>query len=477
MRIILLCLLLLAPVAHAAEPGVLGLLPADAVTHHMLPGTTPLPYTATAGTLPLFDQSGAHTASVFYTAYVAEGPDRPVTHSCSTAGPGAASAYLHLGLVGPMLLRFGQNGRSGSDASLTDNPQSWLAFTDLVLVDPIGTGWSRTAKPDDASHFWGVREDASVLAKVVALWLAHNGRTAARKFLLGESYGGLRVAKLAAALQDEQGIVVHGLLMISPLLEGALTFSGDRMALGAALKLPSLAASELDRTGRFTPAALANAENFALGDYLHVLAGTPPTGDAARDFYGRVAAMTGLEADVVARTQGFLGRAVLHPPGGQVSAYDGTFGIGDSFGDRHGDPVLDGVTRAYGGAFVGYARDTLGFRTDMTFELLDEDVSRHWNWHSESGALSLPGVTDDLRALLAFDPGLRVLVASGRDDLITPYAAARYVLAHIAAAPRVAQNIYPGGHMLYLNDASRQQFTADARDFIAATLRVNAPPP
>src|SRR5262249_57183820 len=174
---------------------------------------------ATAGTFPLIDTAGERKAEVFYTAYVAGGADgasRPVTFVFN-GGPGAASAFPHLGLVGPRLVDFGPQGRDGAAARLRDNPETWLAFTDLVLIDPVGTGWSRAPKPDDANGFYSVRRDAESIAKVIALYLAKNGRTASPKYLLGESYGGFRAVKVAKSLQHDQGIVVSGLVMVSPL--------------------------------------------------------------------------------------------------------------------------------------------------------------------------------------------------------------------------------------------------------------------
>ena len=190
------------------------------------------------------------------------------------------------------------NGRTARRHKLIDNPDTWLAFTDLVMIDPIGTGWSRTAKADGGSAYWGVRSDASVLAKVIALYVARSSRSASPKYLLGESYGGFRAAKVAGTLKSEQGIVVSGIVMVSPLLEAALQWSGSQYALGAALHFPSLVATELDRTKKFTPEALAEAERFALTDYLTGLAGPPPTGDRAKALYGRIAQLTGLPVDV-----------------------------------------------------------------------------------------------------------------------------------------------------------------------------------
>jgi carboxypeptidase C (cathepsin A) len=461
-------------------PGVLSLLPGDAVTQHSidLAGGGKLDYTATAGTFSLFDQSGERSAAVFYTAYVAKSADaanRPVTFVFN-GGPGAASAFLNLGLVGPRLAAFGGNGRDGAQVHLIDNPDTWLAFTDLVLIDPVGTGWSRAAKPDGDEAFWGVRADAESMAKVIALYVGKNGRLSSPKYILGESYGGFRAAKVARALQSEQGISVSGILLLSPLLEGAFQFGGDRFALGAALQLPSLAAAELERNGAFSQQALAAAEHFALTDYLTALAGPPLQGDAAKSFYARVAAMTGLPEDVVARQRGFIGDAyVKELRGGEhkiVSHYDATFAVDDpnpeSAAARAPDPILDGLVRSYGSAFVSYARDELGFKTDMTYNLLNSDIAGHWKW---GGDHAQPSIAEDLRVLFELTPSFRLMIAHGYSDMVTPYSVSRYVLDHLPAAEtegRAQLKLYRGGHMFYLDPDSRQAFTADARTMYAS---------
>ncbi len=458
---------------HVTGKGVLRLLPADSVTDHSI--DTPagkLAYTATAGTLAFYDQSGEQSAAVFYTAYVVKGANRPLTFVFN-GGPGAASAFLHLGLVGPRILDLGPQGRDAAHTELHDNPDTWLRFTDLVLIDPIGTGWSRTIKPDDTKHFWGVESDASAMAKAVALYVAKNNRAGSSKYLFGESYGGFRAAKVARALQREQGISTAGIVMLSPLLEGWLTFGDDGSALRAALQLPSLAAAALERKNAFSPAAQAAAEKFALSDYLTTLAGAAPQGEAASAFYRRVAELTGVPLDAVKRTRGFVSDAFvkgLHAADGKiVSRYDATFAVDDPYPElrsaRGGDPILDGVVRAYGGAMANYARNELGFKTEMTYVLLAPDASRHWDW--EHGRLQA-SVEDDLRVLLAFDPSFRLLIAHGLSDMVTPYAMSRYVLDHLPPAPppgRAQLKLYRGGHMLYLDPQSRKAFSADAAVF------------
>jgi carboxypeptidase C (cathepsin A) len=458
------------------QGGILRLLPPDAVSEHTIETTSgKLDYTATAGTLSLYDQSGERSAAIFYTAYVVKNADsakRPVTFVFN-GGPGAASAYLHLGLVGPRIVDFGPDVRD--TPRLQDNPHTWLAFTDLVMIDPVGSGWSRPAKPDGGSAFWGVRRDADAMAKTIALYLSHNQRSASPKYLLGESYGGFRAAKVARALKREQGITVSGIVMVSPFLESALIGGGTRFALGAALQLPSLAAAELERRGTFSKEKLAEAEHFALSDYLATLAGPPPRGEAGRAFYERVAELSGLPVDVVTQSRGFIRDAyVKNLRAGErkiVSRYDATFAADDPFPDqqtaRGPDPLLDGVTRAYGSAFATYAREELGFKTEMTYVLLASEVSSKWDW-KDVGSRATASASEDIRELLALDPSFRLLIAHGYSDMVTPYAVSRYVLDHlppIGEPARTELRCYRGGHMFYVDGVSRRLFSIDAKVF------------
>jgi carboxypeptidase C (cathepsin A) len=380
--------------------------------------------------------------------------------------------------VGPRTAQFGMAGHDGADVRLVDNPDTWLAFTDLVLIDPIGTGWSRPAKPDGGSAFWSVHGDASSMAKVIALYVAKNGRVSSPKFILGESYGGFRAAKVARTVQSEQGIVVSGIVMLSPLLEGAFQFGGDRFALGAAVQLPSLAAAEMERKGTFSKDTLAEAERFALTDYLSTLAGPPLQGDVAKSFYARVAQMTGISVDAVAESRGFIRDDYvknLHLGDHKiVSHYDATFASDDPYPEsptaRGPDPILDGVVRAYGSAFVAYARDELGFKTDITYNLLASDISGKWDWEGNAGH-GQPSIADDLRVLLALTPSFHLMIAHGYSDMITPYAVSRYVLDHLPPVDgeeRTQLKLYRGGHMFYLDPDSRKAFTADARTMYAS---------
>src|SRR5665213_400201 len=245
---------------------------------------------------------------------------------------------------------------------------------------------------------------------------------------------------------------------------------GEFFRLGQRGRAESILA--LERKNAFSPAALAEAEKFAMTDYLVTMAAAGPQGVTAKAFYGRVAQMTGLPVDVVTQARGFVADAFvksLRPDGKIVSRYDANFAVDDPYPENrsaHGpDPILDGVSRAYGGAMAAYARNELGFKTEMTYALLANDVTGHWDWQ---GGRMQASAEDDLRTLLAFNPSFRLLIAHGLSDMVTPYGMTRYVLDHLpqADAPgRTQLKLYRGGHMVYLDAQSRKAFSADAATF------------
>ena len=456
-----------------AAQGILDLLPADSVTNHVLKTDQgDLPYQATAGTIAIRGQDGKVSAKVFYTAYVAKsGGQRPLTFAFN-GGPGAASAYLHLGFAGPRLVDFGPNGNDGATAELKDNPESWLRFTDLVFIDPVGTGWSRAA--GNGSEFYGVEQDADAIAKVIALYVQRANRAGAAKYLLGESYGGFRAAKVASALKDRQGILVSGVIMVSPMIEARLIFGATDYPLGAALQFPSIAAAELERQGVFTSGAVAEAEKFAMSDYLVALAGAPLRGPEARAFYDKVSQLTGIDRETIERSRGFVGDMLSTTENGEIaSPYDAAYTVPDPYpatpASRSDDPILDGYTRAYGSFFASYARNELNYPCEMTYSLLSLDVNRRWEWkEGRSGTRADAGASDNIRELLATIPSFRLMVMHGYSDVLTPYGASRYVLDHLPpelADGRTELTVYRGGHMFYTRPDSLRAATADAKDF------------
>ena len=478
--LILLCLALglstaLADAGSTQESpqGILGLLPPDSVTDHVLNTRDgDLRYQATTGTIAIRGQDGEVTARIFYTAYTSKfSGDRPLTFAFN-GGPGAASAYLHLGFAGPRIVDFGPDGNDGATARLKGNPESWLRFTDLVFIDPVGTGWSRAA--GNGGEFYGVQQDAESLAKVIALYIQRSNRAGSAKYLLGESYGGFRAAKVASALKDRQGILVSGIVMVSPMIEARLIFGATDYPLGAALQLPSIAAAELERKQAFDPRAVAEAEKFAMTDYLVTLAGSPPKGEQATAFFDKVAALTGVDRQAVEQTRGFVGDMLGRTRDGSIaSPYDAAYTRPDPYPEtpagRSDDAILDGYTRAYGSFFASYAQNELNYHCEMTYTLLSTDVNRRWEWKDgRGGTRADASASDDIRELLATIPSFRLMVMHGYSDVLTPYGASRYVLDHLPLAlaeGRTELTVYRGGHMFYTRQDSLKAAAADAKAF------------
>ena len=355
-----------AQASSASEPGhdqqakpdqeaVPDLLPPTSLTHHTitLSGES-LHYSATAGTLPARDPDGKSLASIFYVAYAREPGDakRPITFVFN-GGPGAASAYLHLGALGPKTIEVSAKGEvQGPPPRLIDNDSSWLDFTDLVFVDPVGTGYSRASDGKDERDFFGVERDTEYLADFIRTYLIDNGRMVSPVFLTGESYGGFRAATITRDLQKKGGVSPSGLVLISPALEFALLNGEDYDPLSWALALPSYAAVNLESKGvsgrEALAAALKDAEHYALSDYLVDLASGAEQG--GKKASGKVAELTGLPTEVVerylARIEPQLFIKEFDRTHGQVlSRYDGSVGGPDpspaSSWPRGPDPVLE----------------------------------------------------------------------------------------------------------------------------------------
>lgn len=479
----LLLLVLVAGAAQADEAPANGLpangLPARVATHHAITlGERRLGYDAIAETVPVIDAKGAPTASIFTVSYLADAAPgamrRPVSFVFN-GGPGAASVFLHLGALGPRIMATPENGAAPSPpVHLIDNPATWLAFTDLVFVDPVGTGFSRgLGKGDNPDKpFFDVHADLASLSAVVRLWLTRHQRWGSPIYLVGESYGGFRAAALARTLPHQGAVAVNGVVLISPALDLSILREGQRDLLAAAFYLPTYAATAAALDGR--SADLPAIERFALSDYLiglAALAGRPAAGDA---FLGKVAAVVGLPGEIVRRYRGRVPRQVFareirRAQGEVVSLYDGTITRPAAPGDgdrRSSDPLLEPTAAAFGAAFNAYAADELGYRTDLPYRVLAPDVSHEWNWQGARDGGGEGLAMASLEAALLDHPGTKVLIANGRFDLVTPYLASRWLIDQLPlpAATRagVSLRVYDGGHMMYMRPQSRAALARDA---------------
>jgi carboxypeptidase C (cathepsin A) len=463
----------------AAAPDAL---PARVETRHTIAlEGRPLDYRAVAETIGLTTPKGEPAASIYTVSYLADRPDgarNPVAFVFN-GGPGAASVYLHLGALGPRILETPATGAvPPPPVHLVDNPSTWLPFTDLVFIDPVGTGFSRgEGKGDNPDKsYWNVDSDLNSLDAVVRRWLTRHERWSSPVFLVGESYGGLRAAAMARRLSREVGVTVSGLVLVSPALDTALLHAGISNLLAPAFELPSYAAAATAFSGKATPAEAAEtAAGFALSDYLAGLAGLrgiPPKDDP---FIARVARLIGLPGEVVRRQRGrvpsrVFARELRRPEGEIVSVYDATVARPtevDPRADDAGDPVLDAATAAYTAAFDTYAPAVLGYRTEQPYRVLAHEVAQQWNWdHAGGGGLGI--ALSSLRDALLARPETRVLIANGRYDLVTPYLASRWLVDQLGIPDQLRAQIrlrvYEGGHMMYMRPGSRAALAADAAE-------------
>ncbi len=474
LRLTLLAVVAFAvPSGHAATPEP----PAESITRHSVKvGSVEAAFTATAASLPLVDDKGERQADVFYVAYTrddAAGGSRPITFVFN-GGPGSSSAWLHLGALGPRVIDFVPDGRvPPPPGRLVDNPDNWLDLSDLVFIDPVGTGYSRAAG-DAGRSYWGVTEDLASIATFIDRYLKQNHRQLSPKYLVGESYGGFRAARLPELLADRHSIAIAGIFLVSPVLEFSLIDGGSLTLLPDVLRLPSYAAVARERSAALTPEALADVEQFALGPYLTALAATPRNEAAMRDVFGKVARHAGLPEPVVARHDGRIPLGVFvkearRPDKLLVSRYDGSVTAPDPWPDSErsrGDVLFDPMRAVLTGGMTAYLSDALGVRTDVPYHLSNGNVVRQWNWRSGLGGREgHAGAADALREALARNRGFKVVIAHGMTDLVTPYLTSRYVVDRLPptlTADRVTLNLYPGGHMMYLRPGTRARLRADA---------------
>lgn len=451
-------------------------LPPDSTTKHslVLPGRT-LNFTATAGSIRLFDDKGEPEADIAYTAYQLDGADartRPVTFLFN-GGPGASSAWLQFGAAGPWRLAINADAVTSSvSPDLLPNAETWLDFSDLVFIDPVGTGYSRfvTTSEEVRKRFYSVNGDVTSIAVTIRRWLEKFDRLLSPKFVAGESYGGIRGPKIVRNLQTEQGIGVRGLILISPLFDFR-EFTGSSL-LKYVWSLPTMAAVAREAKGPVTRGDMAEVESYARGDFVTDLLRGEADTEATTRLADKVAVLTGIDQAVSRRLAGRFDvgefRREFDRRNGKVRGrYDASVSGFDPnpdsnssrFGDPSGDPLIAPLTSAA----VDLTTRKLNWRPDGSYELLNSAVERGWDF---GRGLNPPESISQLRQILALDPKLKLLVGHGLFDLATPYFGSKILLDQLpayAGPDRVKLVVYSGGHMFYSRDASRQAFRAEVQ--------------
>jgi carboxypeptidase C (cathepsin A) len=443
------------------------------------------PYDASAGMLNIGKDPERPDAEIFHVAYTLKGADpatRPVTFVFN-GGPGGASIYLHLSAIGPKTIATAGDGSFPPvPARLQENPDSWIRFTDLVFIDPVGTGYSRMLPgPDgkllDPTPYYGVVGDLDAIAGFIRQWLTVHQRWASPKAIAGESYGGQRVAALTRILAEQYAINLNRAILISPALNLELAETTHYSLVYPITLLPTQAAIAAHHglsTIKNDLAAIKAVEDYALTGYATGLATLGrATAEQQAEFYAKVAGLVGLDPALVASHRGRVTEVVfaanlLARKGQVIDTYDGTQASDNPTPEKKDElGVFDRSLNILGGVllppFMDYVRKELGYVTNRPYIPLNLEVNMRWDRKSTLGG------PDDLAIALTQNTDLKALVVHGYHDLKTNYLLSRYVLEQSTRTPGARKRLYfgtyPGGHMFYLRTKSRAELAADVRGF------------
>jgi carboxypeptidase C (cathepsin A) len=478
-----------SPKASAAKQPVAVLPDASrppVVTEHAITvGGRDLAYKAEAGMLPLLKEDGSPRANIFYVAYTlvteTDAASRPIMF-CFNGGPGAAAVWLHLGGLGPRRARLNPDGSLPPPPfELVANEHTILPACDLVFIDPVSTGFSRAAKDEKADQFYGKDPDIAAMAEFIRLFTTRNTRWRSPKYLCGESYGVFRAAGLAAELQDEQGMFLNGLVLVSGLVDYGTIFAGPSNDLPFTLFLPSFTAVahahgrlpedlQADRAK-----ALAEAEAFAAGEYLTALYAGATLADAKRLAVAKqLARLTGLSetfilahdlrVDASAFREELLAdeRLILGRFDGRITGRDGD----QTGGPPRFDPSYDAALGPLAAAMNAYVREELEFESDLPYRVL----TGVGPWPQDQNRYA--STARQLGEAMSRNHHLRVLVQTGACDLAVPFLSLSHSINHLEIDPELLRNVtyatYDSGHMMYLRLEDLAKFERDLRAFLGA---------
>lgn len=460
------------------------------VTHHQITvGGRLLKYTATAGRMPIKSDEGKTEALMFYVAYTLDGAQpgsRPVTFAFN-GGPGSATIWLHMGALGPRKVVLHPEGwMPPAPYRLEDNASTPLDQTDLVMVDAVGTGFSRPADMQTGKKFWGVKGDVAAFGEFIRMYITRNERWSSPLFVLGESYGTTRAAGLAGYLADK-GVSFNGIVLLSTIIRfGTVgTVIGNDIAYIDTLptytmiawyhkKLPQDLLQDQAKTR-------AEVEKWATTEYRDILAkGDLLTPEERKNAIAQISRYTGLspedidQANLRIDVRQFTHR-LLADQKLRVGRLDGRYTGPDPQGyldTPFYDPSGQFIKPPFNSVFNDYIRRELGYKTDMPYRVSYPEANQQWDWGN--AAEGQPDTSVDLRAAMVQNPYLKVLVMEGYYDLATPYFAVHDTMNHMDLTDQYRKNIsfasYQGGHMFYVRQADLQKLKQDYANFINASL-------
>ncbi|HEV7669234.1 MAG TPA: hypothetical protein VGS22_11955 [Thermoanaerobaculia bacterium] len=447
-------------------------------------------YTATAGTLIVRNGKDEPVASMGYTAYTKKDADlanRPITFAYN-GGPGSSSIWLHMGALGPRRVVTVDSGPTPPPPyDVVDNPWSVIDKTDLVMIDPVGTGFSRAVGDAKDKDFWGVDQDIESISRFIKEYVSTNGRWRSPKFLLGESYGSTRSGGIAKYLETEVNMGLNGVILVSVALDIEAIFAWPGNDRPYPLILPSFAAVAAFHKALPNPPGelepfLDEVRAFALGEYSAALAKGDRLSDPERDALAeKLHRYTGLSADFWKRAkfrvrESQFTQELLRGKGEVVGRLDARF-LGRSYDqlaeEADYDPQSAAISAAFTSALFDYLHNDLKFGDGKTYNVSSDQAGRSWDWKHNTGwfvPVPIPNTGIDLGEAMVYNPNLRLLVLNGLYDLATPFFATESMIDHLGLPADLRSHVemkyYPAGHMMYLHEPSLKAWKADIAAFI-----------
>ena len=442
-------------------------------------------YSATVAETVLRSKEEVPEAAVVTTAYIKEprDPSRPVTFLFN-GGPGSGSVWLQMGAFGPKRVAIPGDARDDGAPPypLLDNPDSLLDVTDLVFIDPPGTGFSVLLPGADPKNYYGINQDAQAVAEVIRRWLGDNGRWNSPKFLGGESYGTFRTGAVVQQLEGGtfNDVGLNGLILISTILDYSLRSETPGNEMTFVMHLPSYAVTALfhGKVQANSVAAFAEeARQFATGPYAaFLLKGQRASAEERAAIRARLVRFTGLSPEFLEAADmrvlpGRFYKELLRDRGVTVGRLDSRY-TGrdhDSAGETpDNDPSFYGIDAGYTAAMNSFMRDTLGFHTQREYQSISNVVGREWDWRlGGRDANNYVNVTPWIARAMRENSGLRTFVGQGWYDMATPFFGAEYALTRTGVPQdRLAFEYYEAGHMMYVREEDRAKLSRDVRAFI-----------
>ena len=458
--------------------------------HSIRVGAKQLSYTVTTGFMPLKNPvSGDTEAKIFFMAYTLDNAPagRPLMFSFN-GGPGSASVWLHLGALGPRRIKMLDDGMLPPPPyEMEDNQATWLAETDLVFIDPVGTGYSRAAKPELAAKYFGLNGDIDSVGEFIRLYLGRNERWMSPLFLVGESYGTTRASGLSNWLFDH-GIALNGIALISTVMNFQTLRFADNNDLPLVLILPSYATTawyhkklSSQMQAKSVSQVAKEAEEFAMNEYMPAMLRIDRLSATEKNaLLDKFSGFTGLSKEFIDRNNfrvdlGEFNKELLRSERRTTGRLDSRFkGIDrDAAGDNpDGDPSINAIRPPYTAAFNSYVRGELGYKSDVEYYILGGGVTGQWNFGQNNGYAD---TSVSMKDAMAKNPYMRVMLAQGYYDMATPFFAAEYTVSALNLDPSLRKNIsfeyYEAGHMMYIDVKQLKKLHDDAAGFIQRSVK------